>query len=58
MSSQSPGAEGYGEAANSMVRKAEATHPARARKQVLDEKNKESWPSGFDFCASNFTQAD
>ena len=27
MSSQSPGAEGYGEAANSMVRKDEATHP-------------------------------
>ena len=45
VSGQSPGVEGYGEAANSMVRKAEATHPwkgQRARKQVLDEKNKES----------------
>ena len=35
-----------------------ATATARARKQVLDEKNKESWSSGFDIFASNFTQAD
>ena len=41
---------------HSSLERSKAT--ARARKQVLDEKNKESRSSGFDFCASNFTQAD
>ena len=34
MSSQSPGVEGYGEAANSMVRKAEATYPGKGQRPL------------------------
>ena len=42
MSSQSPGVEGYGEAANSMVRKAEATHPWKGQRPLQGHGSK-SW---------------
>ena len=42
MSSQSPGVAGYGEAANSMVRKAEATHAWKGQRALRGHGSK-SW---------------